>query len=193
MLLGAVIKFFPALSVLCPQFLGGQETAWTGIFHGSKERSQMLKGSALNTISLTSLRPCSAPGPFWLPPPSVVTLPFLLYLLLSQLGFWERTMSQTPCWAREHVKITQSCQHVLPGVGGTQKEGCAGAPRVQAFVGARPGGPAGQEKCSPRIRHLRLSFNRLVSKYRRTAEGMSTEHVVVSLGSPGLGFSAPSL
>lgn len=95
-------------------------------------------------------------------------------------------MSQTPYWAREHVKITQSCQHVLPGAGGTQKEGCSGAPRVQAFVAARPGGPAGQEKCSPRIRHLRLSFNRLVSKYRRTAEGMS-------LGPPGLGFSAPSL
>lgn len=153
----------------------------------------MLKGSALNTVSLASLRPCSAPGPFWLPHPSVVTLPFLLSLLLSQLALLREDYVQTTCWAREHVKITQSCQHVLPGVGGTQKEGCAGAPRVQAFVGARLGGPPGQEKCSPRVRHLRLSFNRLVSKHRRTAEGMSAEHMVVSVGPPWLGFSAPSL
>lgn len=46
----------------------------------------MLKGSALNTISLAILHPCSALGPFWLPHPSVFTLPFLLSLLLSQLA-----------------------------------------------------------------------------------------------------------
>lgn len=46
----------------------------------------MLKGSALNTISLAILHSCSALGPFWLPHPSVFTLPFLLSLLLSQLA-----------------------------------------------------------------------------------------------------------
>lgn len=112
----------------------------------------MLKGSALNTVSLASLRPAQHLPPSGFPHPSVVTLPFLLSLLLSQLGqaLLREDYVQTTCWAREHVKLPGSCQHVLPGVGNSEGVGCAGAPRVQAFVGARLGRPAGQEKCSPR-------------------------------------------
>lgn len=78
----------------------------------------MLKGSALNPISLAIQRPCFALCPLWLPHPSIFTLPFFLSLILSQLALSEGgTMSQTPCWAGEHVKNTQSCEGVLPGCG----------------------------------------------------------------------------
>lgn len=139
MLLGAIIKFFPALSALCPQFLGGQETAWTGIFHGSKQRSQMLKGSALNTVSLASLHPCSAPGPFWLPHPSVVTLPFLLSLLLSQLALLredygsDNLLGQGAC---ENYPVLPAC---LAWCGGNSEGGLCWGSQGASLCGSKAG------------------------------------------------------
>ena len=159
MIPGEIINVFTSLSVLCPQFQGDQVTLdW--LSYGSGQGSHVLKGSALNQISLAILH-------VW---------PFLssLYLCLLSFIFIQLALSDRLLCPRhllgqgEHVNYCQSCRCVLPGAGRAQRgdevssalrEACATGSQDAVLWQDKAGGEeAGQGKGSLGRRHLDLSL-----------------------------------